>query len=222
MGACAMSEKTEQPTPQRIRKAREDGQVAHSKDFTQTVLLVALFGYLLANAAAIMRSLAEMIVLPVAALSLDFDLAVNAVATQLLQKAGELLAPFIGIVIVVSLLVEFWQTGLLVSFKAAAPSGKKLNPVANLQNIFSMRNLVETIKSTLKILLLSALLYKIVRDALPALMTVPRGGLIAVGVSTGMLLQTLIVHVALGYFVIALADLIWQRRQYIKQLMMTK
>ena len=42
-----MSEKTEQPTAKKLRDARNKGQVAHSKDFTQTLLILALFGYLL-------------------------------------------------------------------------------------------------------------------------------------------------------------------------------
>ena len=45
-----MSEKTEYPTAQKLRKAREEGQVAMSKDFTQTVLILALFGYMLSDA----------------------------------------------------------------------------------------------------------------------------------------------------------------------------
>ena len=50
-----MSEKTELPTPKKIRKSREDGQVAHSKDVTQLVLTLALFGYMVADAENIFR-----------------------------------------------------------------------------------------------------------------------------------------------------------------------
>ena len=82
-----MSEKTEQPTPQKIRKAREDGQVAHSKDTTQTVLVVALFGYMLGNAEALVRRLAGMILMPAGVLGMEFTQAVNALATQLLREA---------------------------------------------------------------------------------------------------------------------------------------
>ena len=65
-----MSEKTEYPTAKKLRKAREDGQVAHSKDFTQTVLVVAIFGYMLANAEYILRTFGEMMVLPASLLGL--------------------------------------------------------------------------------------------------------------------------------------------------------
>lgn len=217
-----MSEKTELPTPRRIRKAREDGQVAHSKDFTQTVLIVALFGYTLGNAEAIVTGFAEMILMPVSVIGMDFDMAVNALVTKLLRKGLEILAPFLGIVIGLGLLTELTQTGMLVSFKALKPSGKKLNVISNVKNIFSAKNLFEFVKSNLKIALLSVVVYGVLRNALPTLMTLPRGGLASVAVATAMLLKTMMLHVSLGYAVLALADFVWQRLQYIKQLKMSK
>ena len=70
-------EKTEQPTEKKRRKAREDGQVAHSKDFTQTVLVLALFGYMLADAPAILRSLGQMMLMPVDLMRLPFEEAID-------------------------------------------------------------------------------------------------------------------------------------------------
>lgn len=217
-----MSEKTEQPTPQKIRKAREDGQVAHSKDLTQTVLVVALFGYMLGNAEALVRGFAEMILLPREVMKLEFNLAVNALATRLLEQAVWMLAPFLGIVIGLGLLTELAQTGMNISFKALAPSGKKLDVAANAKNLFSAKSLFEFLKSNIKIALLSVVVYLLLRSSLPTLITLPGGGLTAVAVATAVLLKNMIIYVSVGYVVIAAADFAWQRRQYIKQLMMAK
>lgn len=217
-----MSEKTEDPTAQKLRKAREDGQVAHSKDFTQTVLVIALFGYMLSNAEAIIRALTEMILLPVGVMGMEFDMAVNVLATQLLRQGLEILGPFLWIVIGLGLFIEFAQTGLLISFKAMMPSGKKLNIGANLKNMVSAKNLFEFLKSNIKIALLSAVLYGVLRSSLPTLLTLPYGGLAAVAVATAVLLKVMILNVSLGYAIIAAADFIWQRKQHIQQLKMTK
>lgn len=217
-----MSEKTELPTPQRIRKARKEGQVAHSKDFTQTVLILALFGYMLGNAEALLNEFSEMILLPVSVIGMDFDTAVNTVATQLMRRGIEMLGPFLGIVIGLGLLVELTQTGMLISWKALTPSGRKLDIAQNVKNIFSAKSVFEFVKSNAKILLLSVVVYMVLRKSLPTLITLPSGGLGAVGAATAVLLKTLMLNVSLGYIVLALADLVWQRRQYIKQLMMTK
>lgn len=217
-----VSEKTEYPTTQKLRKAREDGQVAHSKDFTQTVLILALFGYLLARADHIFKGFAELIVAPAALLGMPFEDAVNTAVTTLVREAIWIVLPFIGIVIGLGLFVELLQTGMLFAFKAMMPSAKKLNIINNVKNVFSLKNLVEFLKSNLKIAFLSALIYLLLRDALPTLMSLPQAGISGVGIAVAMLLKAMIVNVAVAYVVISLADLIWQRHQHVKGLMMTK
>ena len=216
-----MSEKTELPTPQRLRKAREDGQVPYSKDFTQTVLVASLFGYMLVASDTLVRGFAEMMLMPASVIGMEFEQAVNSVATQLLRRGAKLLAPFIGIVLVVGLLADATQTGMNISFKALKPSGKKLDVVANAKNMFSAKSLFEFVKSNLKIALLSAILYFSLRSALPVLLTVPRGGVEAVGIATVVLMKTIVLSVSIGYFAIAVADLVWQRFQYVRQLKMS-
>ena len=160
-----MSEKTEQPTPQKLRKAREDGQAAKSKDFTQTVLILALFGYMLADAPEVVRRLGEMMVFPVGVIGLNFEDAANTVMTQLMNDMLRLLLPYVLIVIGVGLFIELLQTGMMFSLKAMMPSAKKLNVATNLKNIFGMKNLMEFLKSTAKIAILSAIIYAILRSA---------------------------------------------------------
>jgi type III secretion protein U len=217
-----MSEKTEYPTSKKLRKAREDGQVAHSKDFTQTVLILALFGYMLSSAERIFKGFAEIMLLPVGVMGMKFEDAVNIVMTTLVRDAVWILLPFLGIVIGVGLFIEMLQTGMLFAFKAMLPSAKKLNVLNNVKNVVSIKNLVEFLKSNLKIAFLSALIYFLLRDALPTLMTLPVAGISGVGVAVGMLLKAMIVNVAVAYVVIALADFAWQRHQHVKGLMMSK
>lgn len=216
-----MSEKTEYPTSQKLRKAREDGQVAKSKDFTQTVLIVAIFGYMLSDSEALLKALAQIMVLPVQSLGLSFDEAVNTVVTELFWASVRILMPFLLIVIGLGLFIELVQTGILFSFKSLMPSAKKLNVISNVKNTVSIKNLVEFLKSNLKIAFLSALLYLVLKDALPVLMSLPEGGLPAVGVAVGILLKVMVSNIAVAFTAIALADFAWQRHQHIKDLMMS-
>ncbi|WP_141663768.1 EscU/YscU/HrcU family type III secretion system export apparatus switch protein, partial [Candidatus Ichthyocystis sparus] len=48
-------EKTEKPTPKRQRDARDEGQVAYSKDFSATILFIAIFSYFLAKGSEIFQ-----------------------------------------------------------------------------------------------------------------------------------------------------------------------
>ena len=217
-----MSEKTEYPTSTKLRKARGDGQVAKSKDFTQTALILALFGYMLSDAEGLIKGFSELMLLPVNVLTMNFEDAVNVVVTKLFRDAIRIMMPFLLIVIGVGLFVELMQSGMLFSFKAMMPSAKKLNIMSNIKNVVAVKNLMEFLKSNLKIAFLSALLYAVLKDALPTLMTLPQAGLSGVGVAVGMLLKVLISNIAVAYTVLALADFAWQRHQHVKGLMMSK
>jgi type III secretion protein U len=217
-----MSEKTEYPTSKKLRKAREDGQVAHSKDFTQTVLILALFGYILNDSENIIKRMGELMIFPAGVLGMNFEEAVNIVLTKMMDESIWILTPFLLIVIGLGLFIEMLQTGMNFSIKAMMPSGKKLNVAANVKNLFAAKNLMEFVKSNIKIAFLSALMYVILRDALPTLMTLPRAGMVGVGIAMGLFLKIMMVKISVGYAIIAAADFAWQRYQHIKGLMMSK
>jgi type III secretion protein U len=129
--------------------------------------------------------------------------------------------PFILIVIVLGLVVEMAQTGMLFAFKALKPSGKKLNMVQNVQNMFGKKGLMEFLKSILKIVVLSAVIFWTLRSELPTLLTLPQGDIAGVGVALGTLMASMFMQIGLAYAVIAAADFAWQRHHYMKQQMMS-
>ena len=217
-----MSEKTEQPTSKKLRDARQRGEVAKSRDFTQTALIVALFSYVVANGSQLVDDFMRVIFLPYPFMNVPFRQAVGLVLDETMRSVVLLILPFLGIVLVVGIFSEAIQTGLLVAFEAIKPSGKKLNIIANAKNMFSKKNLIEFLKSILKIAALSWVVYGLVVDSLPLLMHVPHRGMGELGSLVGQLLKTLIIQTGFAYLVISLADLAWQRYQYTKGLMMSK
>ncbi len=216
-----MSEKTEKPTPTKLRKAREEGQVAHSKDLTQTILMAALIGYMLVDAAEMAHRMGEMMVMPANLMSMEFEAAFNVLVREMARAFVALVLPFVLIVIVLGLVVEMTQTGMLFAFKSLKPSGKKLNVVQNVKNMFGQKGLIEFLKSNVKIGVLSGVVYWILVSELPHLMTLPQAGVGGVGVALGILLKSLFMQLTLAYAVIAVADFAWQRHHYMKQQMMS-
>ena len=215
-------EKTEQPTHKKLRDARQKGDVAHSKDFTQTLLILALFGYMLGNAGNIIAALARLVLIPAGLIGLPFETALKTALAAALRQSIDLLLPFLLIVLIVGMFAEFLQVGIVLAFEKLKPSAKKLNVIENLKNMFAKKNLVELLKSTIKIVFLSVLVTLVVRDALPQLITVPHSGLAGLRTGVGGMLKALLMNVALAYVIISLADFVWQRMQYRKQLMMSK
>lgn len=222
MAGPMSGEKTEQPTHKKLREARQKGDVAHSKDFTQTLLVLALFGYLLGNAHGIVEALGRLILIPSTLVGQPFEQALPVGLEAALREAVYLVLPFVLIVLIVGMFAEFLQVGVVLAFEKLKPSAKKLNVMSNLKNIFSKKNLVELLKSVIKIAFLSVLVTLVVRDALPELMAVPHSGLAGLEAGVGGMMRTLIVNIAVAYVVISLADFVWQRMQYRKGLMMSK
>lgn len=214
-------EKTEQPTEHKIRKAREEGQVAKSKDFTQSLLVGALFGYFLVDAAGIFNQLAELMLFPAQLYGLSFRDAVRVEFDHFLLAAAKLLAPFILIVIGVAIFGEMIQTGALLAFKALIPKGDRMNPATNAKQMFSMKNIVEFIKSILKVCFLTVLIAMVIRDSLNTLILIPTAGLLGAGAALAEMLKTLVIYSFLAFLAIALGDLAFQRYNHRKQLMMS-
>lgn len=217
-----MSEKTEQPTSKRLRDSRKKGDVAYSKDFTQTLLILSIFGYLISNGGHIVDTLAQLIVLPSTLLQLGFAQAANTLITTALREMALVLLPFIGIVLVVGIFADTMQVGILFAFEKLKPSGKKLNVLSNAKNIVSKKNIVEFLKSIVKISFLATLLWVLIYDALPILTSIPQAGYAGLGQVVGELMKSMLIHIGLAYSAIALADFAWQRYQYRKGLMMGK
>lgn len=222
MAGAMSGEKTEQPTSKKLRDSRQKGDVAHSKDFTQTLLILAILGYMLGNGKNIIESMGRLMLVPATLTGIEFGSALRIAVSAAFGEAIYVVFPVILIVLIVGMLAEFLQVGIVLAFEKLKPSGKKLDVMANLKNMFSKKNLIETLKSIIKIAFLSVLVTFVIRDALPQLMVVPYSGLAGLQAGVGGMLYTLLINIAVAYVVISLADLIWQRMQYRKQLMMSK
>jgi type III secretion protein U len=217
-----MSEKTEQPTAKKLRDARQRGEVAKSRDFTQTALIVALFGYLIGNGNQLAQALASLLLMPFPFIGADFAQSSADLIYDSVIAGITVLLPFLGIVLVVGIFAEAIQTGLVFAFEAIKPSGKKLNVVENAKNMFSKKNWVELLKSILKIGILGWLVYFLVRDSLGILMYMPGESIEDLGSTVWALLRQMLLFMTVAYVVLSMADLVWQRKQYTKNLMMSK
>lgn len=217
-----MSEKTEQPTDKKIRDAREKGDIAKSRDLTQTVLVVALFAYFIANGSAMFEHFSTLALMPMNYIQADFETAVSEMLSNMLSEMVATLLPIVLIVLVLGIFIEAVQTGMLISFEALIPSGKKLDVIANVKNIFSTKNLVELIKSILKISVISIVVYQVILNAIPILVLTPNYTMADLGLIIGQVFKLMITYIGAAYLIISIADLAWQRYDYKKKLMMTK
>ena len=150
-------EKTEQPTPKKLREAKEKGQVPRSRELnsmTSTVLgavgMMAMGSYMYSHISTAMT----------AGLTLDKEVIFSraGVFHQLSLVAIEgilTVAPFLFLMLLVVIFTPMLIGGWTFSFEAMALKFSRLNPVTGLQRIFSVRGLVELLKSVGKVLVIA-------------------------------------------------------------------
>ncbi|MEM1347936.1 MAG: EscU/YscU/HrcU family type III secretion system export apparatus switch protein [Myxococcota bacterium] len=219
-----MSEKTEDATPKRVRKARRDGDVAKSAEFTGTMVMITAFAIstltLSTIASALMALMARAIELAVDP-SIDAKQAAPFIL-EALREIAPVMAPLLAGVCAAAALVTYLQVGALFTIKPLTPDANKLNPVQGAKNIVHKDKLVDLVKNVLKLALMIGIGAQLLWDVVPQLTRVPRAG-IAQGIDslaagfwriTGALIA--------GLIVFAVFDLVWQRHKHAKKLKMSK
>ena len=118
-------------------------------------------------------------------------------------------------------MANFVQIGALFAFESLKPDITKLSPAKGFKKIFSMKNLVEFIKSIIKIVFLGILVTIVIHGGMGAMMLTPECGLFCVEVVFGDLLKNIAIYSAFAFIIVATADFAFQKQQHTKSLKMT-
>ena len=146
-------EKTEKATPKKKQDSRKKGQVAKSQDINTAVNLIAVFGVL-----GIMGPyMYEQII----GLMIDFfqnkmlekitEENIQAMLIEVMKIMGLTLAPVFVVAVVAGMLSNIMQVGFMFSPESIQLKLDKLDPIKGAKRIFSLRAIVELLKSILKI-----------------------------------------------------------------------
>lgn len=220
-------EKTEEATSRRREEAREKGQVAFSTEFIAAFSLLAALGvYLVASGpvfeilgAGVRRSLLQLSDQGVAELDVP-------TTTGILRGFGgggfEAILLVAGPLLGLTLLLGYGQVGIHIAPKALEWDLSKLNPIKGLGRLFSMRTVVRTGLSTLKVLAVGLAIFITTYFELGKIAAID-------GVDVGPTLAVandVVVRAAIAaiiaILVIGLVDFAFQRWQHSKDLRMTK
>ncbi|MBP8925680.1 MAG: flagellar type III secretion system protein FlhB [Pseudomonadales bacterium] len=152
-------EKTEQATPRRLERAREEGQVPRSRELNTAAILLAgsasllIFGQWLGT---------RILAIGRASFALDrqemFDTGYMAIHLgKAVQGALGMITPIFLLLAVAALLAPSALGGWLFSAKALMPKLERLSPLKGLARMFSVRSLVELLKAVAKVLLVGSI-----------------------------------------------------------------
>ncbi len=217
-------DKTEDPTAQKLKKARDDGQVARSMELPAAVIVIGSIAMLMVTGSWLITRLSA-----VFAQGFVFDrqliekpLLLPAHFGEHLLAAFMLVMPVILFTMVAAIIASGLTGGYLFSLGAVMPKGSKLNLISGLQRIFGTHALVELGKAILKFVLVVTVLWWSLMANMDSLVQIGQMGLEpALDAAGKMILQSGLL-VALSLAVIAMIDVPWQKHSFTKRMRMSK
>ncbi|MBF96535.1 MAG: Flagellar biosynthetic protein FlhB [Alphaproteobacteria bacterium MarineAlpha9_Bin4] len=215
-------EKTEQPTQRRIDKAKEEGKTVTSKEmyvFSSVIMLFVViyffsynFNYILAN----WRDMFYFLNLPI-----DNNSPLLAIKKSFYKVF--LVSLIIGVpVLILTIFTQSLVGGITFSFKAIEWKSSKLDPIQGLKRIFSVKGLVELLKSILKVALLFGVSFYILYIKTDDIIQLSTEKFEHSLVTAAGFFPLLILVLLIVLLLIAILDWTWQKYSFIKSLRMSR
>lgn len=224
------AEKSEEPTAKKLDDARKEGQVAKSQEIATAFSLLAFFlllrfgyGFLGENFENIFSRVYNSI--PNVARTYDGHLPISYISSILINALLTMMficAPFFIVGFLVAFLCDLIQVGYKPTTKPLQPKLSKLNPVSGMKKIFSTRKLFELFKSIFKLVIMAVVILTYFpgrKESIFLLYDMPLKQ--AIGLMGNFIIE-LGLRIAVYYMILAVVDLIYQRRKFHKDMMMTK
>jgi flagellar biosynthetic protein FlhB len=223
-------EKTEEPTAKKQTDTRKEGKVAKSKELSSGVQLIMLFVILKFWVSYMGKGFLGV-----------FDSVYNRIPDYTMYWGGRIVteeftnlvsrgliailievAPFFGIGVVVSVLINMLQFKFQITTKPLQPKFNKLNPVSGMKRLFSKEKILELLKSIAKVALISYVVYITIKDDWVYLVQFYDMSLNQAIEIVGNIVINLGLKISIIFMVIAFVDLFYQRHKFKEDIKMTK
>ncbi len=218
------SQKTEEPSDRKLAKGKEKGQVASSQEVKSWAILLGGTAGLIILAPFMTSNIRETI--------LPFLEAPHAIPTDaghlrmvlanLSQDIGLILAPIMGLLVVIALVSNVGQSGLIFATEKVMPDIEKISIIKGAKRLASSRAVVEFLKGIFKLLVVGAVSFFMVLPLLNDLTMLP---FMEIDISVDRI-RDIAVILGIGTVsvmtVIAALDFAYQKHMFMKQMRMSK
>lgn len=221
--ANSSQEKTEEASAQKLKKSKDEGQVARSKDVATTISLLATLLVLKYSVGFYADSLHESFRISYVNFH-ESSLGLNDLQTLLANNLilfGKVLLPLlITPLLVISL--SLMPGGWVFASKNFMPQFSRLNPIKGLGKIVSAQNWMELFKSMLKVTVLLLTAWWLVIEASAHLIELQRSDLPgAIGTAFSILFNTTLALLVV-FIIFSFIDIPLQRFFFLKKMRMSK
>ena len=223
-------EKTEEPTAKKLSDARNEGQVAKGKDLTSAVMLLVLFMVLRFTVGNMGEGFIECFNKNYTQIGDLFTSTHGEYNMQytiaLIQSAAldmlKLLIPFFGIGFIIAIVIELAQVKWKPTSKPLQPKLSKFNPINGIKRMFSVRTLVSLIKQIVILVVIFIVVYNKLKSRMSDIYMLYDIPLISAIMLLGDIIFDIGTVICVIYTIIGIADYVFEKRKFRKDMMMTK
>ncbi|HEV1287635.1 MAG TPA: EscU/YscU/HrcU family type III secretion system export apparatus switch protein [Bryobacteraceae bacterium] len=219
----ADEQKSEQPTQQRLKKARDEGNFPASREFISAVQFTGFVTLAVTFGGALIRQVG-MLMRMLLAWAFAGDVTVPRLMTLLRYEIVPRFVPLMlaGLALsVLSLTAQLATTKLGISLEKLIPDIKRLNPLKKLTSLPG-QNLPIFLQALLLLPLVAYVVYYEVSENLDSFLELPWMGAQPAIARIGSTIETLLWRAVMLFLLLGICDLLWQRHRYTKQLKMSK
>jgi flagellar biosynthetic protein FlhB len=217
-------EKSEEPSQHRIDEARKKGDVAASKELNSVLILGGTFSVLVMSSLYMFEVLTEYIEW---LYGMDVTKAyTEEMGVRILRETfftmGKCIAPVSITSMVLGIMSQVMQVGILYSPDSLQPKFDRLNPQQGFKKLFSKKAVGEVVKAVFKFSIVLTITYFVLSENITSFigyLHTEAGEAFSYGQTFAMKLA---VSIILGLFLVALADFAWEKHLYTEKLRMTK
>ncbi len=222
-------EKTEPASQKKLDDARKKGQVAKSKEIVNSAFLVIVFAFLDFYIGTMGEGFIESfnkfynIIPKYAREASDMNMQVAlSVLGEVLSDILILIAPFLALAFIIYFIGDLVQVKWKISGEALKPKFSNLSPLNGFKRMFSKQSLINLLKSTAIVAICIYIVYTEIVENVFALYNLYDVSLTQAIAYCGDMALSIALDISLVYMFVGVADLIFQKRKFKQDMMMTK
>ena len=221
----AADSKTEKATPKKRRDERKKGNIFHSTDVVNVVLVFGAFYLLKLLLPFIYRTaggfLERFLGYAGSVTQITSDNA-GQFCMELLTAAAKIILPFAMICMALGVAATGIQTRFLFTAKNFYPKFNRISPIQGIKKLFSLKNAVELLKNLLKVAVLVAILYFLLKADMSNVLRMMDMPIQTSAAYILEMVMEMILRISMVFAVIAFADYLFQRWDYERRIRMSK
>lgn len=217
-------EKVHDPSPQRLKKAREDGNVFRSKEVASVGMLVVAASVLVAGTPAafgVLQGLTRYVFLRAPTMTFTPE-SMQTLYAELGLRTLLILGPLFGVLLVAGAGLSVAQTGWHPTAKPLKPKLNRISPAQGIKRLFSSKGLFETGKSVLKIVVVGPLAYFAIRGHAEEILMLHTLPLLDAFATAGEWVVLLVTQMLLALALLSAADFAFEKWKHKADLKMTE